>query len=151
MDYLPCDSRKKIVRFQRDGSQPRIQTCTHPEADMGTEAVTPEDCEACPFRKFTKPIEGPKPALVKLGEVRRITRTQPDREPSDFPACPHRLIATVALCCGETAQHRVCDSPDCHHYAAEVSAPICMSCPLRTNDHDRTTGQTRVNGMDGQD
>jgi hypothetical protein len=129
-DYLPCDKRKKMVHFQRDGTQKRVQTCTDPNVDASE--VTPDVCEACPLRQFTKPTELPQPAqLAKLGEVRKILRTEPDTAAGDgFPACGFRLRATASLCCGQTSTHKLCDSPDSYHYGVEVNSSICNACPL---------------------
>lgn len=139
MDFLPCDKRQKMVHFGKDGSQKRVQTCTDPEVDAGE--VTPEVCQACPLRRFTKPTTLPTPAqLNKLGEVRRILKTDPDTAALDgYPACPFRLKATAALCCNERSYHRLCDNVDSQFYGVEVSPSICSACPLKGGNNG--TGQ----------
>jgi len=129
MDFLPCDKRQKLIQFQADGTKKRVNQCMEPEAEKYGLTVLPSDCEACPLRNFKKPAKVDR-TVKDLGL--NLIRSEPDKGPSDvFPACPFRVLGTLALCCSQTFQVRICDSPDSPEYGKEVNASTCLNCPLR--------------------
>ena len=126
MDYLPCEKRVKLVKFEADGSQSHNYQCQEQKAEKANQLVQPKDCEVCKVRTPDPPARPPrKQVIVPLNGVKEV-------QAPEYPDCKMRLRSELKSCCGRSQTIRLCNEPKAMFYAREVTPVMCKTCPYRS-------------------
>lgn len=133
-EYLPCETRQRLVKFGKDGSKTRVERCAEPKAEPYGQDVTPADCSACPIRvEVTKlAIRSREYTPPQIADIAKVKESKRDTSPpAPWVSCEDRILATLHSCCGTTVDARVCDSADCHMRGGQVTPELCRACIFR--------------------
>lgn len=122
-----------MIAFAADGSKTRVHRCGGEKAEQRGKYVAEAECFACPIRNdILRAALGANTYTPerKLDTARAVKKV-PDKTGGGFPACDHRLLVVLPVCCGKTLDTWQCKNTASPYYEAEIAPAHCEQCVVR--------------------